>query len=140
MYHLDRGYERLEDPVRHRRTWIYERRLRKLRVTDDVQCRRAHRLEWLWHFAPGCGVSVGANTLVARRESVTLTLSWPSALAGRLVTASEHPPLGWYSSTLDRKQPAITAVIEAPVVAGASSQVSIDFDLTIDLSGPTADQ
>jgi len=131
------GYERLEDPVRHRRTWVYERRLRKLRITDDVQCREAHRLEWFWHFAPGCGVSVGANTLVARREGVTLTLTWPSALAVRLVTASEHPPLGWYSSTLDRKQPAITAVIEAPVVAGTSSQSSIEFELSIELSSPS---
>jgi hypothetical protein len=130
------GYERLDDPVTHRRTWVYERRLRKLRVTDDVLCRRAHRLEWFWHFAPGCGVSVDANTLVARREGVILTLTWPSALAARLVTASEHPPLGWYSSTLDRKQPAITAVIEAPAQAGASSQISIEFDLSIELNSP----
>jgi hypothetical protein len=130
------GYERFEDPVRHRRTWTYERRLRKLRITDDVSCARAHRLEWFWHFAPGCGVSVGANTLVARREGVTLTLTWPSALAGRLVTASEHPPLGWYSSTLDRKQPAITAVIEAPAAAGTSSQSSIDFELTLAINSP----
>ena len=131
------GYERLEDPVRHRRTWIYDRRLRKLRVTDDVLCRRAHRLEWFWHFAPGCGVSVDANTLVARREGVTLTLTWPSALTARLVSASEHPPLGWYSSTLDRKQPAITAVIEVPAVAGTSSQSSLDFELSIETGGAT---
>jgi hypothetical protein len=130
------GYERLEDPVRHRRTWVYERRLRKLRITDDVRCRLAHRLEWFWHFAPGCGVSVDANTLVARREGVTLKLTWSSALAARLVTASEHPPLGWYSSTLDRKQPAITAVIEAPAVAGASSQVIVDFEIEIELNSP----
>ncbi len=130
------GYERLADPVRHRRTWVYERRLRKLRVTDEVFCRRAHRLEWFWHFAPGCGVSVDANTLVARREGVMLTLTWPSALAARLATASEHPPLGWYSSTLDRKQPAITAVIEAPAQAGACSQTSIDFDLAIEINSP----
>jgi hypothetical protein len=130
------GYERLEDPVRHRRTWVYERRLRKLRITDDVRCRLPHRLEWFWHFAPGCGVSVDANTLVARREGVTLKLTWSSALAARLVTASEHPPLGWYSSTLDRKQPAITAVIEAPAVAGVSSQVVVDFEIEIELNSP----
>jgi hypothetical protein len=76
-------------------------------------------------------VSVDANTLVARREGVELALTWSPALAARLVTASEHPPLGWYSSTLDRKQPAITAVIEAPALAGTSSQISLDFDLSI---------
>jgi hypothetical protein len=77
-------------------------------------------------------VSVGANTLVARREGVTLTMTWPSALAARLVTASEHPPLGWYSSTLDQKQPAITAVLEAPASAGAS----FDFQIQIDVNSP----
>src|SRR5215510_2737476 len=40
------GYERLKDPVRHRRTWLYRRDLRKLRITDDVLCQAAHRLEW----------------------------------------------------------------------------------------------
>ena len=126
------GYERLDDPVKHRRTWVYERSRKRLSITDDVQCRGAHRLEWFWHFAPGCGVSVGANTLVARREGVTLTLTWPSALAARLETASEHPPLGWYSSALDRKQPAITVVLEMPVTTG----ISADFDLQVEISSP----
>jgi hypothetical protein len=126
------GYRRFEDPVRHRRTWVYERSLRRLHITDEVQCRGAHRLEWFWHFAPGCGVSVGANTLVARREGVTLTLTWPSTLAARLETASEHPPLGWYSSTRDRKQPASTAVLAMPVTTG----VAIDFDLQVEISSP----
>jgi hypothetical protein len=125
-YHT--GYERFADPVRHRRTWVYERSPKRLRLTDEIQCRQPHRLEWFWHFAPGCGVSVCANTLVARREAVTLTMTWPSALAARLVTASEHPPLGWYSSTLDRKQPAITAVLEAPACAGASFDIELQVE------------
>jgi hypothetical protein len=124
------GYERLSDPVRHRRAWVWNRSGKTLRVTDDIQCRGAHRLEWFWHFAPGCGVSVSANTLVARREGVILTMTWPAALAARLVSASEQPPLGWYSSTLDRKQPAITAVLEMPAVAG----VSIDFEIQVEIA------
>jgi len=77
-------------------------------------------------------VSVGANTLVAKREGVTLTMTWPAALAGRLVTASEHPPLGWYSSTLDRKQPAITAVVEMQ----ADASTSLDFDIQVEINSP----
>ena len=126
------GYERLADPVRHRRTWVYEPIRKRLSITDEVQCKGPHRLEWFWHSAPGCGVSVGATTLVARREGVTLTLSWPVALAARLETASEHPPLGWYSSTLDRKQPAITAVLTMPVTTG----IAIDFELQVEISSP----
>jgi hypothetical protein len=80
-------------------------------------------------------VSVDANTLTARREGVILTMTWSAALAARLVTASEHPPLGWYSSTLDQKHPAITAVMTAPPGLGASSQISLEFDLTIETKG-----
>jgi hypothetical protein len=127
------GYERLEDPVRHRRTWMYERALRKLRVTDEIQCRRAHRLEWFWHFAPGCSVTVDENRLVARRETVTLTMTWNPPLAARLVSAAEHPPLGWYSSTLDRKQPAIAAVMEA----AASETMNVEFELQVSFTAAT---
>lgn len=131
------GYERLPDPVKHRRQWVYDSARKRLVVTDEIECHASHRLEWFWHFAPGCGVSVGANTLVARREGVILTMTWPSTLAGRLVTASEHPPLGWYSSTLDRKQPAITAVLE--MQAGPSStggRISLDFEIRVEINSP----
>ncbi|MEJ1964038.1 MAG: alginate lyase family protein [Gammaproteobacteria bacterium] len=124
------GYERLADPVRHRRTWLYSPGSKRLRVTDEVLCREPHHLEWFWHFAPGCSVGVGPSSLVARREGVTLSLRWPATLTARLVTASEHPPLGWYSSALDRKQPAITAVLEAPASAGTS----VDFELQIEIN------
>jgi len=126
------GYTRLSDPVKHRRRWMYDAARKRLLVTDEIECKGPHRLEWFWHFAPGCGVSVGANTLVAKREGVTLTMTWPAALAGRLVTASEHPPLGWYSSTLDRKQPAITAVVEMQTDASTS----LDFDIQVEINSP----
>ena len=131
------GYQRLPDPVKHRRRWLYEAAHKRLVVTDEIEGRAAHRLEWFWHFAPGCGVSVGANTLVARREGVTLRMTWPSTLAGRLVTASEHPPLGWYSSTLDRKQPAITAVLEMQADSDQTGgRSSIDIEIQVEISSP----
>jgi len=126
------GYLRLADPVRHRRTWRYERRSRKLSLVDDIECQGPHRIEWFWHFAPGCGVSVRANTLVARRGAVTLTVTFPAAFASRLETASDHPPFGWYSPNLDLKQPAITAILEALVPASAS----FGFELQVEISSP----
>jgi hypothetical protein len=131
------GYERLSDPVKHRRQWVYDAVRKRLVVTDAVECKAPHRLEWFWHFAPGCGVSVGANTLVARREGVILTMTWPAALTGRLVTASEHPPLGWYSSTLDRKQPAITAVVEMQAQdTQALAGTALDFEIQLKINSP----
>jgi hypothetical protein len=70
---------------------------------------------------------VGTNTLVARREGVALTMTWSAPLVARLVSAAEDPPLGWYSSTLDQKQPAIAAVMEM----SSSTGVEVDFELQI---------
>jgi hypothetical protein len=36
-----------------------------------------------------------------------------------VATAVDDPPLGWYSPGLDRKQPSVTVVMEAPAAAGA---------------------
>ncbi len=124
------GYQRLADPVRHRRSWDYQRASQVLRIDDTIECKASHRLEWFWHFAPGCGVSVRENTLVARREGVILTMRFPAALACRLETASDHPPFGWYSPKLDQKQPAITAVMEAP----ASASASFHFELQLEIN------
>ncbi|HEV7715684.1 MAG TPA: alginate lyase family protein [Steroidobacteraceae bacterium] len=126
------GYARLTDPVQHRRAWHYERAEMKLLIDDRIDCNSSHRIEWFWHFAPGCGVSARDNTLVARREHVTLTITLPPGLACRLETASDHPPLGWYSPGLDRKQPAITAVVEA--LANAST--SWHFELQVAINSP----
>lgn len=124
------GYERLADPVRHRRSWLYQHAAKRLSITDEIECAAVHRLEWFWHFAPGCGVSLRGNALVAHRERVLLRLEFPEALVCRLETASEEPPCGWYSPRLDRKQPAITAVMEA--LAEASAR--FDFNLAIEIS------
>jgi hypothetical protein len=123
------GYERLADPVRHRRRWHYQRETLTLLIEDEVECKAAHRLEWFWHFAPGCGVSVRGNKLVARREGVVMTTMFPAALACRLETASDHPPFGWYSAKLDQKQPAITAVMEALAEASASFNFELQLEI-----------
>jgi hypothetical protein len=59
-------------------------------------------------------------------------MTWPTALAARIETASEHPPLGWYSAALDRKQPAITVVLEAR----AEARTSLDIEIQVELSSP----
>ena len=126
-HHL--GYERLPDPVRHRRTWRYLRAPRTLLIEDQIECQASHRVEWFWHFAPGCGVTLFDDTLIARRGGVVLELTFAPALACRLETASEDPPFGWYSSGLDRKQPAITAVMEALATGSASFHFELQLEI-----------
>jgi len=127
-HHL--GYMRLPDPVRHRRTWEYVPSALTLIIEDDIECKADHRLEWFWHFAPGCGVRVDGNRLVARNDCVTMVMAFPASLTCRLETAATDPPLGWYSPGLDRKQPSVTAVMEALVVASASFTFEIRLEIS----------
>lgn len=127
-HHL--GYMRLPDPVRHRRTWEYLHASATLIVEDEIECQAEHRLEWFWHFAPGCGVQVEGNRLIARNDGVRLVMTFPPALSCRLETASTDPPLGWYSPGLDRRQPAIAAVMEAL----ARTSTSWRFEVRLEIS------
>jgi hypothetical protein len=113
------GYQRLADPVRHRRAFHYQHERMVLTIEDFLECRAAHRFEWFWHFAPGCAVVVDGDTVDVRRAGVRLTLRFPGGLSCRVATAVDDPPLGWYSPGLDRKQPSVTVVMEAPAEAGA---------------------
>jgi hypothetical protein len=124
------GYQRLHDPVRHRRSFHYQHDAMTLSISDFLECRAAHRFEWFWHFAPGCGVTVRGDTIEVRRDGVLLKLHFPAGLVCRVETAAEDPPLGWYAPNLDQKQPAITVVMEA--LADASARYHFELAVTFD--------
>jgi heparinase II/III-like protein len=109
------GYQRLSDPVLHRRELAYEPGARRLTVTDDIHCNATHQIEMFWHFAPGCSVALEAGAVTAEREGVTLTLSWPASCSARLVRGVEAPPQGWVSERFDTKVPADTLIVSATV-------------------------
>jgi hypothetical protein len=48
------GYERLADPVIHRRTIIFDPSRRVIEVADLLRCETAHRVRRCWHFAEDC--------------------------------------------------------------------------------------
>jgi hypothetical protein len=128
------GYERLADPVLHRRAWTFDRANTALTVVDELACKARHGAEWFWHFGPGCEVAVSENCLTARCGDALLTMKFPSALRCRLVAGSEHAPLGWYSRTMDTKVPIVTAVMDASV----SGDARFEFDLRLQFSSETS--
>src|SRR5262245_19654918 len=50
------GYERLEDPVVHRREIIYDARRHVIEVSDLLRCAGEHRAIRAWHFSEHCQV------------------------------------------------------------------------------------
>src|SRR5688572_11736416 len=50
------GYQRLEDPVVHRREIVFDAQRKLIEVTDMIRCEREHRARRAWHFAEDCQV------------------------------------------------------------------------------------
>jgi hypothetical protein len=105
------GYQRLKDPVTHRRELFYDKPTRVLTVTDSLDCRQSHEMEIFWHFAEGCEVRIEERIVHARHGDVLLRMAmsdvawWPE-----LVVGQEEPPLGWVSRQFDVKIPSASVV------------------------------
>jgi hypothetical protein len=109
------GYQRLRDPVRHRRELRFEHATATLTVTDELFCRRSHQVEIFWHFAPDCSVTHSGKRVVAAANGTSLTLELPSTLVCELARGSEMPPLGWVSPRVDTRMPSHTLVGRAAI-------------------------
>lgn len=57
------GYERLADPVVHRREIMLDIRRQLIEVTDLIRCAGAHDVRRSWHFAEDCQVERIGNAL-----------------------------------------------------------------------------
>lgn len=103
------GYQRLPDPVRHRRRITLDARARELEIQDEIFSSRAHELRWFAHVAEGCRVnrlSASSFELIAERGSVMIALD--PRLEWRELRASANPIGGWVSRGYHRKSPSTT--------------------------------
>jgi hypothetical protein len=57
------GYERLTDPVVHRREIMLDTRRQIIEVTDLIRCEGAHDVRRSWHFAEDCQVDRAGSGL-----------------------------------------------------------------------------
>jgi hypothetical protein len=104
------GYQRLDDPVTHRREIRLDKHMRHFFVTDTLECQGTHRVECFWHFSENCEVSVDGNTLTAANDGrkIQMILSDPK-LRFDLCRGQSEPPCGWISRSFDVKVPTVTA-------------------------------
>lgn len=122
------GYQRLADPVRHRRIWRYTPGLAHLVINDELFCTGAHSIAIHWHFAPECIVQLQGRSITARRDDVQVQLQCPAGLEPSLVSARDTPPLGWYSSGFDVKYPTTTVVFAGAIRGNAAFSSSMSLD------------
>jgi hypothetical protein len=105
------GYTRLSDPVMHRRTVRLDKRLRRIEVIDDIECRREHSIEIRWHFAESCRVREAEGGVVAERDGQRIVLAVPGGHAQlELLCGDPVRPAGWISRSFGKMTPATTAI------------------------------
>lgn len=114
------GYTRLKDPAIHRRIINFDKHLRQLFITDEIECKGWHEAEIFWHFSEQCDVHNSGDGIVALLNGFCITLQ-PLGRAGKLqlFQGDEDRPAGWVSRQFGVKVPAST-VIQAVEVKGNS--------------------
>jgi hypothetical protein len=121
------GYARLPDPVRHVRSVRFEGASNTLVVRDEVAGKKGHKVELFWHFAPGLDVRLTSNGLAVRGRRFVLQMQASGEdLHLELARGAENPPLGWYSTTYESKEPC-----EVLRISTVSSAVPIECRFTI---------
>lgn len=109
------GYQRLTDPVTHRRELRYSKQLRTLQVLDRLACTARHEVEINWHFSPDCTVDVRERQLRAHRDGILVELTWSAGLTARLARGETAPPRGWYSPRLDVKEACANLILACTI-------------------------
>ncbi len=105
------GYERLEDPVVHRREIVFEPDTQRIEVNDTLRCEGTHQVTRCWHFAEGCqverngrGIKVSAGPVRVQMEPMDEPHRVEIHRGG---TATQG---GWISRGFGSKQPITTVV------------------------------
>jgi len=111
------GYARLSDPVYHKRTIRYNKRSRKLFVTDAIKCKSSHVVELFWHFGEHCQIDSQSGCIMIRDGSVAIVLKMVDPLIGNpeVVSGIDTPPLGWVSRRFGAKVPTTTVVYKREI-------------------------
>ncbi|HVL76714.1 MAG TPA: alginate lyase family protein [Noviherbaspirillum sp.] len=124
------GYQRLPDPVIHRRKLLYMKSERVLVVQDSFECASSHGLEFWWHFAEDCIVNVHGGMIEARCGPVRMTMERdtpPESL--ELVSGAEQPQAGWISRRFDERHPTTSVVLRERISGSASRITTLRIDI-----------
>ena len=103
------GYQRLDDPVTHRRAIELTDSMESLRIRDELLANSTHRAVMHFHFAPECVVEqISESTIRAVRPEGRIDMELPATMQIELVRGATNPILGWCSDVYHEKQPITT--------------------------------
>lgn len=104
------GYERLEDPVVHRREIMLDTRRQTIEVIDIIRCAGVHDVRRSWHFAEDCQVErAGAGLKVSAGTTQVLFEPADDVDEMHLYRGGTADQGGWVSRRFGHKVPTTTA-------------------------------
>lgn len=121
------GYERLADPVRHRRLVELDKRARRLVVEDHLEMAAEHDVELFFHCAEACRVDPVPGGFLLSVDGVQAKLVPPACGDSSLHKGELAPILGWVSRGFDRRSPTHTIVWRARL--GGPAQLRTELQI-----------
>jgi hypothetical protein len=109
------GYDRLPDPVIHRREIVFHAAQQVIEVTDMLRCDGEHAARRFWHFAEDCQVErtdTGLRITTGRTQVLMESQETDKVEIHRAGSAQQG---GWVSRRFGRKLPATTVVWHSAV-------------------------
>jgi hypothetical protein len=109
------GYQRLEDPVMHRRRIVLRKWERVAVVEDTLQMAGAHDVELLFHCSERCQVERAPGGYLLRQAEKLVLIELPriEEATSQVLIGGIAPIFGWVSRRFDNKLPAPTIVWKA---------------------------
>jgi hypothetical protein len=105
------GYERLEDPVVHRREIVFEPDSRFIEVADMLRCEGAHTARRAWHFAETCQVErVGHGLRITSGATQVMMEPLEELEHVEIHRGGTAEQGGWISRNFGRKEPCTTVL------------------------------
>ena len=123
------GYQRLPDPVTHRRTVMFDKKMRIVEITDDLLCRGEHVAESYWHFAETCDVSLEreGSVLAVNGERKIRLIPSDRGVEADLQRGKAGPIGGWVSRQFDVKTESTTVVWRSAISGDTQLRTRIEI-------------
>ena len=124
------GYLTLDPPARHRRRVRLDRVARVLEIIDEIDG-GCHDLRLPFHFGPEIEAEIGKAQAFLRWAGapapVAARLKLPGKLRWSMHRGERDPILGWYSSCLGQRSPAVTLLGQGRSAPGEPLVTRLEF-------------
>ncbi len=120
------GYEKLSDPVVHRRTFGLDAANKKLTIIDEFLCEGAHDIKLHFHLAKSCAASIEGDRVNVSGDCPNFSLRLDEGVNVRVASGDEQSKLGWASDFYHQKH-SINVIVAEKAIVG-TTKVTTVFD------------